>query len=222
MENIIHLLIIRRMSFNLKQIRKSKKVGQKALADALNVSVAQVSRLETGVSQPNLEQLNIMANTLNVSLSELLTNTPSFLPIKVVGAVEAGVLKESMNWEPERHYVINLPLPDIYKMVKPFALEVRGPSMNKRYPEGSILVCASLYNLNEELRDNKRYIIEKTVDGGDHETTVKLVKIDDNQDVWLWPESNHPEFQAPTKLNGKDGEEIRILARVLGTYQMED
>ncbi len=62
------------MSFseNLKGLRKAKGIGQKELAERLNVSAKSVSHWETGYTEPSVSQLISLADYFDVSLDELL------------------------------------------------------------------------------------------------------------------------------------------------------
>ena len=209
----------------VRKIRNSQNKTLAQLAELSGYSEAYLSRIESGGRNLSANTMKAIAEALQVPVSDLISSTPSFKSIGVVGAVEAGVLRESTEWPESEHYSISIPIPDTYDMAKPFALEVRGPSMNKRYPAGSILICANLYNLNEDPISGKRYIVEKINPDGTRETTVKRIEFDDETEVWLWPESTDPNHQTPEKVNGHDapeGFEIRILARVLKVIIDED
>lgn len=51
----------------LKQIRKEKRVGQKELADALNLSIGAYSQLENGQTKMTIEKAEIISNVLDIS-----------------------------------------------------------------------------------------------------------------------------------------------------------
>ncbi|MFM0358994.1 helix-turn-helix transcriptional regulator [Paraburkholderia nemoris] len=55
----------------LIQVRKSRGLTQQELADAATLHVNQVRRYEAGSAQPTLEALTRLAQTLHVSLDEL-------------------------------------------------------------------------------------------------------------------------------------------------------
>ena len=61
------------MSFceNLKFLRKEHKIGQKYLAEKLNVSVKTISHWETGYTEPSINQLIALANFFNLSIDEI-------------------------------------------------------------------------------------------------------------------------------------------------------
>lgn len=57
---------------NLKDIRTAKGITQKQLANACNLSPQCISALETGRNNPTASSLAIIANALQVDLTELL------------------------------------------------------------------------------------------------------------------------------------------------------
>ncbi|MBQ7831667.1 MAG: helix-turn-helix transcriptional regulator [Clostridia bacterium] len=56
---------------NLKLLRLEKGVGQKDLAETLNVSVKTVSHWETGYTEPSIQQLIQIAEYFELTLDEL-------------------------------------------------------------------------------------------------------------------------------------------------------
>lgn len=58
---------------NIKEIRLNKGIGQKLLADALNVDTAVISNLETGKRELKVSELEIIANCLGVEVIDLFT-----------------------------------------------------------------------------------------------------------------------------------------------------
>ena len=59
------------LATNIKTLRHDRKVGQSALAKALNVSVKTVSHWETGYTEPSIMQLVQIADFFDVTLDEL-------------------------------------------------------------------------------------------------------------------------------------------------------
>lgn len=207
-------------ALNLSSTAASLKAGLSR--DAIrNMRRSVDNKASAGVSTKTIAAL---APVLETTVEWLLVGAPkspetAFQSIEVKGAVEAGVMKEAIEWADTDRYTINVPLPEIYEMVKPFALEVRGPSMNKVFPDGSIIICATMYALGEEVMDGKRYVVQRSDNSHSYEATVKTLKFNEGGEAWLWPESTNPEYQTPVKISGKDGEEIVILARVIAFFQ---
>lgn len=59
-------------SDNLTKYRKQANISRKELASILGVSIASVGFYETGRNEPDLQKLAIIANTLHVSIDDLL------------------------------------------------------------------------------------------------------------------------------------------------------
>lgn len=56
---------------NLKQLRTQKNVGQKELANLLNLTVKTISHWETGYCEPSIAQLIALSDFFEVSIDEL-------------------------------------------------------------------------------------------------------------------------------------------------------
>ena len=61
---------------NLKRMRKQKRISQQRFAESVGVSQRTVSHYERGESQPALECLCRIADSLETSVDELLGRTP--------------------------------------------------------------------------------------------------------------------------------------------------
>ena len=59
----------------LRELRKKAGLTQEKLAEAVNVSLLTVFRWENEERQPRLEELQMLAKALNVSISELLNGS---------------------------------------------------------------------------------------------------------------------------------------------------
>ena len=58
-------------SDNLKILRWATKIGQKELADKLNISVKTVSHWETGYCEPSISQPITLSDFFGISIDEL-------------------------------------------------------------------------------------------------------------------------------------------------------
>lgn len=56
----------------LRRLREERFLSQQALADGIDVQIAQISRYERGISMPNAETLADLAKFLRVSVGKLL------------------------------------------------------------------------------------------------------------------------------------------------------
>lgn len=183
-----------------------------------NTSNQQISMLESGKRRLTDGWMRRIAKALNVRPAELLET--DIQSVNVIGAVEAGVWAEAVEWAPGDRYDVYGPRQS-NNGAKLFGLEVRGPSMNKKYPPGTVLICASLVDLGEEPQPGRRYVVH-TTRGGYTEATVKLLNVGEDGVLYLWPESSHPQHQLPIPMVGRDeGDEVVIQAKVLYSIQPE-
>ena len=86
--------------------------------------------------------------------------------------------------------------------------------MNRRYPEGTVLIYTNLNDTNEDLIFGKRYIVERERADGLREATVKTLWRDENGKAWLLPESTDPRYQEPIPIEGGENDTVRIVGRV--------
>lgn len=123
--------------------------------------------------------------------------------VPVIGAVEAGAWREALEYLPDDDQpFVDVPPDPRYPSSRRFALQVRGPSMNLVYPEGSHVIVIPAMDLGEgwTAQDGQRVIVQRVNDTGECEATVKEFKIDGDGAAWLWPRSSHPEFQQPWRV----------------------
>ena len=93
--------------------------------------------------------------------------------------------------------------------VRRFALRVKGPSMGDVFPDGSIIICVKLMDIGRQPLDGEYVIVQRVRRDGLTEATVKQYVLKDGQ-VYLWPRSQHPDYQQPLKLT-PDGEDEEVL-----------
>jgi len=134
--------------------------------------------------------------------------------VTVKSHVEAGFWKESVQWADDKWYTVPVPADNKFSNVSLYGAETRGPSMNKIYEEGTVLIYDNIHETQEALISGRRYIIERIDASGERECTVKTLHRDPEGAYWLVPESDDPRFQKPLRVNGEEGETIRIVGRV--------
>lgn len=144
--------------------------------------------------------------------------TPDPTGIWVVGRVQGGHFAEAVQWDESEWYQVDIPVPPRFKG-RAKALEVRGPSMNLEYPDGSIVVWVSMLDFRPPREGDHVIVYSKHLDDG-YEATVKELRIVDGVQ-WLWPRSTDPQFQAPINPSapGDDIESVEIVGVVIGGYR---
>ena len=144
------------------------------------------------------------------------TAPPGLRRVTVAANIQAGLWAEAWEWPESDQYPVYIPDDAEFRPYKLYAAETRGPSMNKRYPERTVLVFTNIQETGEEPVPGKRYIVERRRAGGETEHTVKLLHQDTDGKYWLLPESDDPRFQAPISVEDGTGDHdlVAIVGRV--------
>lgn len=180
--------------------------------------------------------LVLLASAIDTSVSDLLGERLAgghTEQCHVLGAVQAGYWREALEWPEDEWFPIIFPADRRYRDVRRFGLMVRGPSMNLVYPEGATLVCVRFEDLGRGPRHGERVICQRRNREGFVEATVKEFVLQGGE-AWLWPRSDHPEYQVPYRLSppgSGDGEEtaraahyveeIEPFALIVGSFRPE-
>ncbi|MDH6265513.1 transcriptional regulator with XRE-family HTH domain [Rhizobium sp. SG_E_25_P2] len=194
-----------------------------------NIQRSVKSGKRVGVSTITLDKLAPVLKTttswlLNgVGDQEVFEPEGDFRRVVVAAHVQAGQWSESWEWPEDDQYPVYVPNDKLYAHVKLFGAETRGPSMNRRYPERTVLIFADVSETHEEPVPGKRYIVERCKPGGECEHTVKTLFVDEEGKPWLLPESDDPRYQSPISIEdgASDGDTIRIIGRVVFSVTRE-
>lgn len=145
---------------------------------------------------------------------------PNPTTVWVGGFVEAGNYREAVEWDESQRYSVDVPFPPRFAG-KAKALEVRGPSMNRRYPPGSVVIWVDCLDFRTP-RSGDRVIVYAYTVADQIEATVKELR-GEGDDRWLWPDSSDPNHQTPINpRNPPDGiRDVEIKGIVIGSYQAE-
>jgi phage repressor protein C with HTH and peptisase S24 domain len=108
-----------------------------------------------------------------------------------------------------------------YRSLTLYAGRVVGDSMNRVYPDGTIVVLSRMAQRPGEILEGKRYHIRRTRAGGLIEETIKTLVRDSKGRYWMQPESDSPEFAA-VPLDGGEDETIELIGRVRWSVRPED
>lgn len=207
----------------LKDALDSKGLSMKAASVAAGKGETFVRDLFERDRVPSIDNFMTLAKLVGQPASYLLGEDPDQKPepglrrVEVAAHVQAGHWEEAWEWDESDRYAVFIPdLPE-YAGLRLFAAEARGVSMNKRYPEGTVLVFNDVQDAREDPIIGKRYIVERKRASGEMEHTVKLLHADAEGGLWLMPESDDPRFQAPISVSdGVDEEDtVTIIGRVL-------
>lgn len=209
------------MANRIREFRTARGWSQAELADRVGKHWQTIQRLESGKVQLRDDMRDQLAHVFDIDPIELLIAATNVRTVEVLGHVQAGHWAEA--WELPESDRFAIPIRDEtdWKALELFAVETRGPSMDRIYPEGTVVVFASYHDTREPLMPGKRYIVERERADGLREATVKTLWRDDTGRLWLIPESTDPRFQEPIAIDGDDGDTIRIVGRVIYSVRRE-
>lgn len=145
---------------------------------------------------------------------------PAGRRVRVHGTVQAGawsemMIDESPDEDEEFIYFEN----PAYARASLYALHVRGPSMNRYYPDGSTVVVIPTVESGVMEGD---HVVVRRRRGGLVETTIKEVVVEKDRSLSLWPRSTDPAFQIPLRLEqARDADEgAEIIGVVVAKYEV--
>lgn len=173
------------------------------------------------------DKLEALARALQLDPSDLsLSKATASLDsgvrhVDVKGFVQAGHWAETWEWSDDDVYSVPIRDDPALRSFMLHAAETRGPSMNRRYPEGTVLVFTDIIETGASLELGKRYIVERERADGLREATVKTLWRDEAGKIWLLPESDDPRFQEPIPIDGNEDDTVRVIGRVVGSWSRE-
>lgn len=201
----------------IRYLRKSEKLTQQELADAIGVAKSTISMYETGQREPDFETLEALADYFNVEMNSFLpgkttpspasTLPPNAIPIDpskwhqipILGRIAAGLpIYAEQNIE-------GYTLTDLNGGAEYFALRVQGDSMNAlRINDGDIIIVRR----QDEVEQGEIAVVLV----GDDDATVKRFYSTDTT-VTLMPQSTNPVHQP--QMYDLKRTTIRVLGKVV-------
>ena len=210
------------MKNRIKELRNSRGLSQEELAAMVEAHFTTINKLETGkqrLSDPWVEKIS---TALGVSPGALYDDISDTRLVPVRGHVQAGAWSESHELPPDDVYNIAVPDDPEWRGKRLHAAETRGPSMNKVFPEGTVIVFTDPFEIEQgDIQPGKRYVVEIERADGLREATVKTLFRDDDGHYWLLPESTDPRFSEAIPIDGNEGDMITIKGRVIYSVRRE-
>ncbi|MXV43495.1 hypothetical protein GS501_00165 [Saccharibacter sp. 17.LH.SD] len=132
--------------------------------------------------------------------------TSKIRQIEVIGTVQAGMFTEAFEWEASERYLVITPIDDGYPAsLRRYGLEVRGESMNKVFPSGSMVSVIDFYELGRPPETGDFVTVHRRDPyGSGFEVTIKALQVRDDGSICLWPQSTDPSFQQPFVIPAPD------------------
>lgn len=193
----------------------------KAAADAMGIAHATYTQHENGTRGFPAKRAERYARFFRVAPEWLLygKGDPGAQPVQpeplrpvdryvpVIGEVQAGAWAEIREELVPQEFIPVLL--SGFAAASLYALRVRGTSMDKYYPDGTMVVVCPAAEIG--IREGDHVVVRRT-QGPLVETTIKEV-VKERSGVVLWPRSNDPAHQTPIRLPAsnvaaQDGPEI--------------
>lgn len=210
---------------------RGARATQAEVADAVGIARSTLTAYEKGHDKPGRDTLIALADYYGVSMDAILSNSPTIAPIhttqiEVRGDVQAGVWREAIEWPQADWYAITVPLDVAFAGLHRYGLLVKGDSMDKVFPDGSIAVVINLVDLGRMPKTGEiAVVVQRSKTSNEFEATVKAVQVLDSGEIILWPQSTNPDFATPIRI--KPGEcdhdagmpDVFIQALVVASYR---
>lgn len=207
----------------VKALRESLNWNQARLAKEIGVDQSTVAKYENGKMKPKDGPNHKLADLAGVSYGEwtgiepVATSDFNAKMIRVYGELCAGSWREATEWDYEDTYETPAILdPDM----PPYPLKgyrVVGTSMNKIYPNGSVVFAAATISNGLNPKSGDHVLVSRRNKRGQYEASLKVYVVNPDGSQWLWPDSHDPEHQAPLQYK-QDAEEVVITGVVQGAY----
>ncbi len=197
----------------IKAARKRTGMTQAEAAQRSGIPLGTIRRWEQGVNEPDIDSIIQLADLYGTTTDDLLgsrfsgfiaANPVQTVPVPVLGRIAAGTPREAFSVSDETH---DTPATLVEGRESCFWLVVSGNSMNRLFPEGSLV----LVDPDAEVRDGDVGAV--FVNG--YDATLKRVFYT-SDGIRLHPESHDPEY--PDILIRKDdpeAPEFRAVGRVI-------
>lgn len=216
-----------KMSQKIKNLRTLLGLDQTEFGKKLGgVPQATVSKWERDKQQPDAENTVRLARLADVEPHDWLGIpglggvAPKGQRVPIVGAVAAGEWREAVAYPEDDQDWVEAALPSSYRNLEIQAFDVNGPSMNRVYPDGTLVYVASTQSYRAP-ESGDRVLVVRHNKVGLVEVTLKEFVVDDAGKRWLWPRSYDPMYQAPLDYADKSDGDVVVSGIVVAALVLE-
>lgn len=192
----------------IKALRTDLMMTQPEFAAAINadedgdpVDQGTISKWENGRHEPTMKHMAKLAKLANVSLKEFAELAPPGIneraSISITGEIQAGSWREEATFPEDDWREVSLPIISEWSSFNVQARIVVGNSMNRIYPDGSLVYIVPIAELGRMPNNGEHVVVQRVSVDGTYEVTLKEYVLEDDGKVYLWPRSSDPEHQAP-------------------------
>lgn len=97
---------------------------------------------------------------------------------------------------------------------------VTGDSMNKEYPDGTLVHVVDAGSIGYAPRHGDHVVVQRSSNGGALvERSIKEVEIKPGGKTELWPRSTNPMWNTPIRLGGPNVDSVEVVGLVIGLYR---
>jgi transcriptional regulator with XRE-family HTH domain len=221
------------MRNRIKDLLRERKWSAEYLAAKIHAHPTTISRLVNSRILLGESWLVKLSEAFDVPPEQILAAPVGVRLVEVRGVLERGAFAPS--WQKDSGG-FRVPIPDDRDLER-FTLEAaetKGPSANKRYPEGTVVVFNVFTEASEPVRDGARYVVERRRPDGYVEASVRQLWRDPAGKLWLISETDDPRHQealpvdaierdgtVATNGHGGEGVTARLVGRVLYAVHRE-
>lgn len=163
--------------------------------------------LARALGKPDLWLLPDIAADANVTKDRI-------IPVRVIGFAQAGPFMEVEEsvFDDNSRWTATVADPE-FPGIEPFALEIRGDSINLKCDEGGYAICLPFADTGLQIKDQSWYVVDR-IRGGLRERTIKQARKARGGRWELHPASTNPKHKPLSLPAARDADEVQVFAVV--------
>lgn len=204
----------------IRELREKLGLSQVEFATRLDEDQSKISKWERGKQRPNADGAAKLAALAGQSVAEWwgvapLRATDINAPmVRVIGELRAGAWREAVEWPHDDQFTVPVPRDPAKPALPLQGFIVRGESMNRIYPDGTLVFVAATIPNGIKPKSGDIVLVQRRNRDGLYEATLKELVVSEDGARWLWPRSSDPEHQAPLQYRSTDAEEVTVTGVV--------